>query len=472
MTADLVTVVIPCYNASAYIEAAIASAWDQRTPGIVDVEVLVVDDASTDDSAAKVEAAAAANPGMLRLLRQPQNQGPAAARNRGLRMSAGGFVCFLDADDQYVPGFFSWAVRQFRQHPRVAAISTGVELVNCHRQIASAQRRAIIRSLPSNIIIKTAVAQLLGGFPDDPVFRGKAAGEDFIFRNLLVRTFEVAHTEAECLRYLVRPGSHFDFFLDRTEVVDDRLVFRERSSEESSPDFTAAIRRYEQGCAARVTAASGSLLASRIDDPRRFEDLDQFDSLRSQFEDVDGFLHPLEGYALYQLARAGPSTGKIVEIGSFMGRSTCWLAAGTKAAGRRPVVAVDHFHGSPEHQIGGSHAVEAIATVGSTSHIFENNIQNKGLSAWVEVQVGDSSKVVETWSDPVRLLFIDGDHSYEATRRDFECWSPFCNEQGLVAFHDVDVWPGVTEFYTGLLAAGGWREFLRVRSLRVVQRAE
>src|ERR1700693_6168318 len=106
MTAELVTVVVPCYNASSYIEETLNSVLDQREPGVVEVEVLVVDDGSIDDSPAKVEAAAHANPGAIRLLRQPRNGGPAAARNVGLRRARGRFVCFLDADDQYAPGFF------------------------------------------------------------------------------------------------------------------------------------------------------------------------------------------------------------------------------------------------------------------------------------------------------------------------------------------------------------------------------
>ena len=72
---------------------------------------------------------------------------------------------------------------------------------------------------------------------------------------------------------------------------------------------------------------------------------------------------------------------------------------------------------------------------------------------------------------PIRLLFIDGDHSYEETRRDVEAWNGFIGEEGLMAFHDVGAWPGVTKFYDDFLAAGAWREVMRVRSLRVVQRA-
>src|SRR5579863_3646263 len=145
MTAELVTVVIPCYNASQYIENALDSVLKQREPDRLDVEIIVVDDASTDDSPAKLAAAALANPGTIRLLRQPRNLGPAAARNLGLRQATGRFICFLDSDDQYAPGFFARSLACFLQRPRLAAIFTGIELVNCHREVHPAQRWVMIQ---------------------------------------------------------------------------------------------------------------------------------------------------------------------------------------------------------------------------------------------------------------------------------------------------------------------------------------
>lgn len=471
MTGELVSVVIPCHNAGDFIADALANVLAQREPGRVAVEAIVVDDASTDASTDRVEAAARDTPGAIRLLRQPVNRGPGAARNLGLRQASGRFVCFLDADDRYVPGFFARALAHFRQRPSLAAIVTDIELVNCHREVEPAQRRLMVHSLPSNVMLRTSVAELLGGFPEDEVFRGKAAGEDCAFRILLTKMFETLFDEERCLNYLVKRGSHFDYFLDRTKVVNDEVVFLEQTEEELSPRYGEAMQRYEERCRLRLAAASGSRHAVHAPS-LHFDEIEEFELLRSRFADVDGFLHPAEGYALYQLAKAGPSTGKIVEIGSFMGCSTCWLAAGTKAAGRRPVVAVDHFRGSPEHQPGGSHAVAAIAATGSTFPIFKENITKKAVADCVEIRIGSSAEVVANWSEPVRLLLIDGDHSLEETQADFQCWSPFVNSGGLVAFHDVGVWPGVTQFCEALIARGAWREVARVRSLRVVQRID
>ena len=256
MSAELISAVIPAYNAEAHIDAALRSTLAQVKPGIVDVEILVVDDGSTDGTLAKTDAVAAQYPGKVQIIRQPQNLGPAAARNAGLRRATGTFICFLDADDQYIPGFFAGGLEFLQQNPRVAAIITGVEFVNCHREIHPLQYRAIVDSIPSNVLLRTSVAHLLGGFPEDVTFRGRAASEDFCFKLALIEEFQVFRAKQKCLRYLVRPGSHFDFFLDRTEVIDGRLVFKEVTPEEASGAMAAARRAYRSAFRQRVEATA------------------------------------------------------------------------------------------------------------------------------------------------------------------------------------------------------------------------
>jgi glycosyltransferase involved in cell wall biosynthesis len=96
MTGDLVSVVIPCFNASRYIAAAIRSVLAQRWD---ELEIIVVDDGSTDGSADLV----AASFPEVRLIRQA-NQGVATARNVGVAAARGAWIAFLDADDIWLPG--------------------------------------------------------------------------------------------------------------------------------------------------------------------------------------------------------------------------------------------------------------------------------------------------------------------------------------------------------------------------------
>src|SRR5690348_16181289 len=90
----LVSFVVPVYNAAAYITRAIDSALGQTYPKI---EVVVVDDGSTDTTAAVIHPHYASN-SRVRYFYQT-NAGPSAARNRGIREARGEFVHFLDADE-------------------------------------------------------------------------------------------------------------------------------------------------------------------------------------------------------------------------------------------------------------------------------------------------------------------------------------------------------------------------------------
>jgi succinoglycan biosynthesis protein ExoO len=92
-----VSIVIPAYNASDYIAKAVESALEQT---LSDIETIVVDDASTDNTVAIVEAF---DDPRLKLIRNEQNLGIQASRNRALMAASGKWVALLDADDWYAP---------------------------------------------------------------------------------------------------------------------------------------------------------------------------------------------------------------------------------------------------------------------------------------------------------------------------------------------------------------------------------
>ena len=115
-SADLVSVVIPAYNAEAFIAEAIDSALAQTYRPI---EILVADDGSTDRTAEIVKAYGAP----VRYLYQP-NAGPAAARNLALRHAMGEYVAFLDADDLWHSDKLSVQVRFMEVHPQAGLCAT------------------------------------------------------------------------------------------------------------------------------------------------------------------------------------------------------------------------------------------------------------------------------------------------------------------------------------------------------------
>ena len=101
-----VSVIIPSYNAGAYLAQAISSVRKQKAGFPLITEIIVIDDGSTDGSVEHLQALAAAEgtpePG-LKILRQ-NHQGAAAARNYGMEEATGDWLLFLDADDLLMPG--------------------------------------------------------------------------------------------------------------------------------------------------------------------------------------------------------------------------------------------------------------------------------------------------------------------------------------------------------------------------------
>jgi len=474
----LVSVVIPCFNAAQYLAGAVRSVLAQQTP---QTEIIIVDDRSTDDSRDVARSLAEQFP-QVHLREQSVNAGPAAARNLGLRHAVGRFVCFLDADDEYAPGFFARALAMFQTTPELAAVIANVELIDCHRAVHPLHMEVIVNSLPSNIILRKWVADLVGGFPEGPEFRGKAAGEDAIFRRAIRECFRVERIPERLFRYRVKRGGHFDYFFERSQVVDGDLVFLSQSEEEKNGELELAKLRYFKQAGQRIDAQRSPLpvpaLVKGEEDtgfffstPRLLETVTTYDTLRARTAPIRGYLHPQEGFTLFLAARDGPGEGAIVEIGSFMGLSTCWLASGTRSIGREKVVAVDHFRGSPEHQENASHRVAEIVQTGTTLPAFIDNLQRCGVRECIEVRVGSSAEVGAAWQGPIRLLFIDGDHSYEAAQADIATWSRHVVAGGIMAFHDIGVWPGVTRAYQEFLAANSsWNEVCWVHSLRLVRR--
>ena len=115
------SVIIPCYNHAEALSEAIHSV---RTQGWPDVEIIVVDDGSTDETQRLLYELHGSD---LRCLRQ-QNQGPAAARNTGIRAARGDWIAFLDADDYWLPGKLAAQFEMLARHPEARFSYGGVRL--------------------------------------------------------------------------------------------------------------------------------------------------------------------------------------------------------------------------------------------------------------------------------------------------------------------------------------------------------
>jgi tetratricopeptide (TPR) repeat protein/glycosyltransferase involved in cell wall biosynthesis len=237
----LISVVIPCYNGSQYLAGCLESVLAQQA----DCEIIVVDDGSSDESLT-LAAQWMREHDMSMVVVTRQNGGPAAARNTGLRMARGKYICFLDVDDQYRPGFFAAAVARLSADPSLVAVGCGVELFNLHRRVENWHADIVASSIPGNLFLRRDVVQQIGGFPSHPAFRGKVAGEDVAFRQQLFRLGNVGVLEESFYKYRVQAGSHFDLFVDRAFLEDGKVKFKWLTPEEKDGSWRRAAAQYAE----------------------------------------------------------------------------------------------------------------------------------------------------------------------------------------------------------------------------------
>jgi MMP 1-O-methyltransferase len=143
-----------------------------------------------------------------------------------------------------------------------------------------------------------------------------------------------------------------------------------------------------------------------------------------------GFLTEREARFLALIAACTPAAGVILEIGSYKGKSTVGLASIALRYGLGPVVAVDP-HSSPSITDPGSGAGR------SSWDEFQANLRAAGVGGAVEAHRVYSRDLARDWHRPIRLLWIDGDHTYSGAKADFDLFHAHLVSGGIVALHDV-----------------------------------
>lgn len=162
-------------------------------------------------------------------------------------------------------------------------------------------------------------------------------------------------------------------------------------------------------------------------------DLDSvLDDAWNAAKDVPGFLTEAEGRFLGMAAACAPAQGGIVEIGSFKGKSTVILGKVAQHYGLEPVTAID------PHNFNSVELGEFRTGPEATSYTeFVGNINAAGVSECVRPRRAFASDVAKQWTEPIRFLWIDGDHSYAGAKADFDGFMPHVLPGGVVALHDA-----------------------------------
>jgi glycosyltransferase involved in cell wall biosynthesis len=195
----LVSIIIPCFNGEAYLKETLESALAQTYPH---VEVIVVDDGSTDRSGEIAQAFP------VRYLRQ-ENRGLTPSRNRGIQESRGSCIVFLDADDRLKPEAIATGLSVLNQHPECAMTvgdhlfvdSDGAYLSASRKQcLQAAHYEALLGSnfieMISSVIFRKSVFDVVGAF--DPHLR---VAEDYELYLRIAREYPVCCHPAVVAEY-------------------------------------------------------------------------------------------------------------------------------------------------------------------------------------------------------------------------------------------------------------------------------
>jgi MMP 1-O-methyltransferase len=206
--------------------------------------------------------------------------------------------------------------------------------------------------------------------------------------------------------------------------------------------------------------------------------MDMPEELREAAEEARGFMPPAEGLALYRAAAAYAKVGPVLEVGTYCGKSTIYLASAARQAGQ-VVVTVDHHHGSEENQPGWEYHDASLVDPRTgrldTLPLFRATLTGLGLDDDVIAIVGRSADVARLWGTPLGMLFIDGGHTEAAAQADYEGWARQVAAGGALAIHDVfpdpaDGGQAPYHIYCRALASGAFTEVTAVGSLRVLER--
>lgn len=277
----MLSVVVPAYNRADLLPRTLASLLAQSQPAD---EILVVDDGSTDGSAAVAEAFGSP----VRVIRQA-NQGPAAARNRGLAEAQGDWVHFFDSDDLALPNLHAEQLRVLDQTGADVAYAPWLKCEISAQAIAPTShvlqqhglpQGNLVRALLTNwsvvpicCLIRTRLARQVGGFPVEL----HGTEDQLFFLRLLLAGAQVVHSpgtlvvyradnpgklsaggdgkhlrqwarfllmaQEACLQHGVDPSRWFDF---RLRVWDARVSLAAQAGPADQP-LIEVLHQLEQG---------------------------------------------------------------------------------------------------------------------------------------------------------------------------------------------------------------------------------
>ena len=213
MTKQLVSVIIPCYNAAKTIQRAIVSVLAQDYS---EIELIVIDDGSSDQTVQLIwQMRQRCNQLNVKLnLIAQRNAGVSAARNRGIKEAKGHYIAFLDADDLWLPNKLSLQIRHLQTSPELGLSFARVNFVSLdgsvRKQSKLPQQHLQAKDLlsanptisPSNWVMKAATCRAINGFNDEMTH---AEDQELLIRILQETDYLIAGVDQILINYTTSP---------------------------------------------------------------------------------------------------------------------------------------------------------------------------------------------------------------------------------------------------------------------------
>jgi len=240
-----VSAIIPTYNHAGFLPGALESVFAQTC---CPLEVIVVDDGSTDETAEVLRA----YEGRIRVLSQP-NRGVGAARNAGAAVASGELLAFLDADDAWLPAKLERQAARFGVEPEIALVHCGVEEIDewgsqLRTRLDGMEgwvsremllfRRGVILGGGSAVVIRRATFLDVGGF-DEAL--STSADWDLYYR--VARRYPVGFVPEVLVRYRVHSGN---MHRNVDAMARDMLAAYAKAFAERDPELQG-FRRWAYG---------------------------------------------------------------------------------------------------------------------------------------------------------------------------------------------------------------------------------
>jgi predicted O-methyltransferase YrrM len=158
------------------------------------------------------------------------------------------------------------------------------------------------------------------------------------------------------------------------------------------------------------------------------------EQIEREVADVEGWLSPRDIRFLAMVAAHPCAVGEVLEIGAFRGKSSIVLAKAAELARQTKIYSCD-----PLNCKAATHP-ESVAL----RKKFNDNLARKNVSERVEFHQLLSHDLAKTWNMPIRMLWLDGDHSLAAVRQDLKDFGRYLTDGAILVMHDVlSLWDGV-----------------------------